>query len=253
MVLGNYFEDAKASLETAFGVNQSIAFSSFNSPFLSNCVINGVTVEHFGSEDSDRANMRVFLQFQEYDFESDGTPKQLVKIMNLLVLNSEADIKWTKRMRTNVWNDRYPTTVAIDMDTAEVYLLFIESYGVELRHFAKLKPDDLEALLLTLDENAPFYIFIDSGAMFDVLDGAEGYSHLLNNLFIVFKGARKVRLNIRSRDVQSELREQQVLSPKDVVDEEARSDGAPEDVQPEIGDTPKEVQPEMTEGTTNVV
>lgn len=204
MVLGNYFEDAKASLETALGVNQSVAFSSFNSPLLSSCVISGVTIEHYGSEDSDRANMRVFLQFQEYAFEEDGAPKQQVKIMNLLVLNSEADNHWTKRMRTNVWNDRYPATVAIDMDTAEVFLLFIEAWGVELRHFSKLKPDELEALLLTLDENAPFFIFIDAQAMFDVLDGAEGYSHLLENLYISFKGSRRMRLNIRKQGVLPE-------------------------------------------------
>ena len=161
MILSNYYEDAKASLESAFCVNQSVAFSSFNSPLLNNCIISGVTIEHFGSEDSDRANMKVFLQFQEYDFEDDGEPKKQVKIMNLLILNSEADTKWTKRMRTNVWSDRYPTTVAIDTDTAEVFLLFLESWGVELKHFSRLKADELEALLLTLDENAPFYIYID--------------------------------------------------------------------------------------------
>lgn len=206
MVLGNYFEDAKSSLEVALGVNQSVAFSSFNSPLLSSCIISGITIEHYGSEDSDRANMRVFLQFQEYGFEEDGAPKQQVKIMNLLVLNSEADNRWTKRMRTNVWNDRYPATVAIDMDTAEVYLLFIESWGVELRHFSKLKPDDLQALLLTLDENAPFYIFIDGLAMFDVLDGAQGYSHLLDNLYISFKGSRRLRVNIRKQGIVPETK-----------------------------------------------
>lgn len=195
--MNKYFDDAKDVVDIALGSNQMISITSFNSPIPAYGTIVGSSVTHYGSEDSDRANLNVFLQFQDYDINDKGVTTKTVKILNLLILNPEGDNRWTRGMVSKVWNNHYPDSVAIDKDTGEVFLLFIESWGAELRHFAKFKSDDLQSLLLTLDETMPYYIFIDSSAMFNVISGEEGYNHLLRNLYISFKGAKRYRLNLR--------------------------------------------------------
>ena len=210
-MLSSFYDDAVAQLEAAMNVNRNLIFSSFYSALPNHAIIEGRTFEKLGSEESDRANISVYLQFREVTITDEGEYKQNVKGTHLIILNPEADNKWTKRMRLQVWDDRYPDSIAIDRDTGEVFLLFLDAWGVELRHFAKIKLSDLEALLLTLDETAPFYIFVDDDAMFMVLDGSEGWNHLLDNLYISLKGSRRLKLYIRKSAKNSENKSEEAV------------------------------------------
>lgn len=199
-MLSNYYEDACEVLEAALSENSFISISSFNSPIVSQVVLEAKTFEHFGSEDSDRANMKLYLQYKELrNNPESGKFQYELSAMELLILNSEGDTRWTPRMKANVWANKYPATVAIDINTGEVYLLFLQSWGIELRHFAKMPLGDLTGFMMTLNPVEPFYIYIYADAMFSVLDGAEGYNHLLDNLYIQFNGAKNYRVSLRGK------------------------------------------------------
>lgn len=186
--MNNYYEDAAEELRLAIENSHLLTVSS-DSPLANQMVIEMYDMKHFGSEDNDKSNIELYLQFREYTLtDTENQPLEpKLRCLNLLLLNPSADTKWTLNMITRVWKNQYPDHVAIDESTGEVYLLFISKWGIELKHFARLNPVELQSVLENIDENNPYYIYILATAMFDVLDGSEGNNHLRKNLYISFK------------------------------------------------------------------
>ena len=208
-MLSNYYEDACHAVEEVLEHSSMISITSFNSPLASQAVLETKTITPL-NEESDRANMQLYLQCKMLVQDDNGNFVKQLHPLNLVVLNSEGDTKWTSRMRSRVWAGQYPDTVALDRETGEIYLVFLTNWGIELRHFGKMQLNDLEGLLLTINENAPFFIYIAAHAMFNVIDGAEGYNHLLSNLYIQFNGSRKYIVSLGSRDSDADT-EQDII------------------------------------------
>lgn len=196
-MLSYFYEDAKAQLDELLQVNNIINISSPNSPVSNQGIIESTIIDHLGSDDSDRANMQVSLRFKEYAANEDGIFEQATRVLNLILLTSEGDRQWTPRMKSFVWNNKYPESIAIDRETGEVYLIYITNMGFELQHYGEIALDKLEAALLTLNNNAPYYIYIADTAMFSVIDGSEGYNHLLKNTYIMLNGIQSTRIQRR--------------------------------------------------------
>ena len=194
-MLSYFYEDAKVQLEDILQTNNIINISSSNSPISNQGIIESTIIDHIGAEDSDRANMQVALRFKEYAANADGVFDQTTRVLNLVMLTSEGDKRWSKRMREYVWKGKYPESIAIDRETGTVYLVFITQIGFELLHYSEIALDKLEAALLTLNNNAPYYIYIEDTAMFDVLDGSEGYNHLYRNTYIMLNGVQQTKIS----------------------------------------------------------
>lgn len=197
-MLSYFYEDAKVQLEDILQVNNVINISSPNSPVANQGIIESTIIDHIGADDSDRANMQLSLRFKEYAANEEGIFEQATRVLNLVMLISEGDRLWSKRMKANVWNSKYPDSVAIDRETGEVYLVFITQAGFELQHYSEIALDKLEATLLTLNNNAPYYIYIEDTAMFDALDGCEGFNHLYKNTYIMLNGVQPIKIPKRA-------------------------------------------------------
>lgn len=207
-MLENYYEDAKETLAKALAPNSVLSITSFNSDLANQLVITSCSIDKWGGVENDRANMELVLNCVGYDFRSeDGVGTRVNHTLRFVVLCSEGDNRWTYNMKNSVWRGYYPSAIAIDEDSGEVYLLFNSNWGVELKHFNSVPTTFLKEFMYTRDENAPYYIYIDSRAMFDVLDGAEGYNHLLRNLYIQFQGTAPYRLHIRGSIADEEMLE----------------------------------------------
>ena len=127
-MLSYFYEDAKMQLEDILQVNNVINISSNNSPVPNQGIIESAIIDHIGADDSDRANMQLSLRFKEYAANEDGIFEQLTRVLNLVMLTSEGDKRWTKRMKDIVWKGKYPESVAIDRETGTVYLVFITEF-----------------------------------------------------------------------------------------------------------------------------
>lgn len=203
--MNNYYEDAYVELQSAIESSHLLSVTG-DSPLANQMVIESYEITHFGSEDNDKSNISLYLQFREYvlsDTETNALEPKL-HCLNLLLLTPQGDNRWTINMITRVWKNQYPDHVAIDRNTGEVYLFFITKWGIELRHFARLDALQLQTILDTVDENTPYYIFVLASAMFEVLDGAEGTNHLRKNLYISFKTSSK-RINLKQRSATEDF------------------------------------------------
>ena len=200
----NYYMDAVSVLNAAFSVNNMFSISSFHTPLFNQGIVESCLIEPLSTEDSDRANLKMSLQFKEYVQDETGGFVQASRTINFVILNPEGDRHWTRRMKLYVWDGNYPDTVAIDRDTGEVYLLYLGTDTAEFKHYSELGLDKLEAALSSLNYNAPYYIFISDKAMFEYIDGGEGYNHLLRNTYIMLDGSDKVRIDFRGEPLEEE-------------------------------------------------
>lgn len=204
-MLENYYEDAKETLSKVLAPNSVLGITSFNSDLANQLVIISCAIDKWGEGENDRANMTLTLSCVGYDLNEQGSVgAKKTHTLRLVVLCSEGDDRWTYNMKNSVWRGYYPSAVAIDEDSCEVYLLFNSNWGVELKHFNSVPENFLKDFMYTRDESKPYYIYIDSRAMFDVLDGAEGYNHLLRNLYIQFQGTAPYRLHLRGSIAEEE-------------------------------------------------
>lgn len=201
---GNYYEDASRLLESVFSVNNTFCISSFHSPLFNQGIVEACKVSPFAAEDSDRSNINLSIQFKEYIQDDTGAFTQVSHTRDFILLNPEGDTRWTRRMRLYVWDNNYPDTIAIDRHTGEVYALYLGTESAEFKHFSAIPVDELETVLMALDYNAPFYIFLDDKAMFDFIDGGEGFNHLLHNTYIMLIGTNKARINFRKNKSEEE-------------------------------------------------
>ena len=194
-----YYEDAVAQYSNYLATNNVLLFSSLNSSIPNHAIIENSIIDRCYEED-DRANLSIIIQFKEYVQGDDGLFTDVSRTMNLVFFNPEGDTKWTARMKSRVWRGKYPDTIAVDRETGDIYLVFITPKAtLELCHYSKIQLSKLENILMSVNHNEPFYIFVDDKAMFDVIDGAEGYNHLFNKTYIVFNSAQEVRVYRREQ------------------------------------------------------
>lgn len=194
---GNYYEDAVRTLESVFRVNNTFCISSFHSPLFNQGIVESCKVTPLASEDSDRSNVLLSVRFKEYIQDDKGAFTYTSSTREFIIFNPEGDTRWTRRMKLSVWDNNYPDTVAIDRESGDVYVLYLGTESAEFKHFSSIPVDELNTVLMALDYNAPFYIFIDDKAMFSVLDGGEGFNHLLHNTYIMLTGTNRVRIDFR--------------------------------------------------------
>jgi hypothetical protein len=134
----------------------------------------------------------------------------LEKTRILRVLCNLGDTQWTYSMIEKLWDGDYPSTVVVDKETGEVFLLAIKLGWLEMTSFGTLTAPQFVLFNSDLSEREPFRIGVSETAMFDVLGGAEGYNHLKRNIFIEFNCGLPVRVAVVSTDVAESSEEVEV-------------------------------------------
>lgn len=130
----------------------------------------------------------------------------LKKSRQLRLFSPHGDKVWTYRMIQKVWEGEYPSTVALDIDTGEVFFLGIKDWGLELIQFGFIPKHQLEFFDETINDREPYTVKIDADAMFDYIDGAEGLSYLKRNVIVHFHASTPVIVthDVRMTDLTSE-------------------------------------------------
>lgn len=118
----------------------------------------------------------------------------------IVLLTTAGDIYWHKVLRDKVWNGKYPTTVGVDIETGEVYVIYLYSSYIELQLFGVLNELDIEGVAVNLSEKTPYRIYIAYDALWKYASEEEGTRYLRDNLYIEFDCGRPVQVSLMSAD-----------------------------------------------------
>lgn len=194
----NYI-DAKNRLEEALEHSTIITKKEYGVLFSTVCELVDYSIEPIaGDLDDSPANLKLTIAFNE-NLIVDDKLKKISRNLVLHVLSNKGDTVWTHAMITKVWDGNYPSAVAVDPDTGEVYLINIMLSGLELVMFGEFDKYGIEAFNADINDTEPYRIGIDEDAMFRVLDGAEGNNYLKYNIYVEFNTIVKIRVYPRNR------------------------------------------------------
>lgn len=195
------FEAVKETLSNAF-INKRIAFGTWGSKLGNVGYVKSYDICNVGKgsaadEDSD-ANVTLVVNYTIAQFDDTGFSSSVEFNSTFDLYSTIGDNAWTNNMKMKVFDGNYPSTVAVDKDTAKLYFVFAYSWGIEFKEFALLPDESFEALE-ELNTKAPYRIRIDPEAMFLYIDGAEGTNYLRKNLIVEFDCGRPVIVRASER------------------------------------------------------
>lgn len=211
--LPNSFEDAKNLIKKVIEKKNSLSIRDFKSEFPSLADITHFYLEEPQSPSTQGyANLDLVLQYNQLMLQPDSGLKTVERTKKLRLLSSEGDNQWTFRMKNLVWEGVYPTCVAIDLETAEVILVFLHSDELELVHFSYLDEVEFETFQFDVNDREPYSIRINEQAMFDYIDGKEGIKTLYEGIKIRFQCSIPITVHYQKpldRDAEKVEREQE--------------------------------------------
>lgn len=189
------FIDAKSLIEGVVDASPLLSLRTDGVMFANLCDILYLHIED--AEDVEGySNLTLVVTYKQNVFMETSNFTAVEKTRKLKVLTSIGDTSWTYRMIDKVWEGDYPSTVAVDVTTGEVFFLSIKVNRLELIEFGLLSNLELDTFNLEVHDREPYRITIDSSAMFDYIDGAEGINSLRRNIVVEFNCA--VPLRVRS-------------------------------------------------------
>lgn len=177
--------------------NKIMGIGVYGFDIVSQCCISDIHFHKEGREDNEYPNMEIQLSYTQKIDTGSGI-EWVPNTRTLFMLNNIGDYKWTYNMREKLWDGEYPYTVAIDEVTGEVFFIHIIMGGLVLKLFGR-EEGLYERIKGYIDEREPYKIKIDEDAMFSVIDGAEGYNHLKDNIYIQLNCENK-KINIRKME-----------------------------------------------------
>lgn len=112
------------------------------------------------------------------------------------ILTPEGDTLWGRNLQRQVWGDDYPTTVAIDKYTGEVYEFHIyPTKLIEFRLFGKMTEEELEMYKEDINRESPYKMKLKEEAIYKYLEGEEGTRYLRENMQIELDCGVKLVVN----------------------------------------------------------
>jgi hypothetical protein len=190
-VFESAFSAVKRTLEQG-----NLAFSSYNSNLRNYAILRNFNICNVGRDNSDASNMTLSLDYTITLPDDNGCLMTYEKSRQINLLCTLGDCDWTHNMIDYVWNGDYPSTIGIDINTGDVFLVYLRNTCLELRYFSVLDNNQLSRFDEDVNLSRPFKLKVDERALFLVLDGCEGYNHLKENVYIEFNSIPPMRVEL---------------------------------------------------------
>lgn len=175
--------DAKVLLESSLSDNAHLRFQAFEGWFARPCEVTNYFINEVADLEAE-SNIDLNITYNA-SYYTDGVGFQTVeRVRNLRLLSARGDNKWTYRLVEKIWEGNYPSTVAVDLESRDVFLVNITSSGLDLVLFGLLDESQFEAFALESNDRTPFRLKIGEQALMDFVDGAEGINNLRKNIII---------------------------------------------------------------------
>lgn len=175
--------DAKSMVESALNSNMRLLQRTYDAIFAQVSTITHFFIEEVEDE-MGSSTLDLTITYLEGVLKEGHEFKEVEKTRKLKVLSAKGDSEWTYRLIQRVWEDNYPTTVAIDMETKELFFFNIKMSAIELVAFSVLDDQQFEAFKFELNDHEPFKVRLAEKAMMTFIDGAEGINYLKRNIIV---------------------------------------------------------------------
>lgn len=191
MRLPETYIDAKQTIEESLEGNKLI-IGKYGSLLANLC-----DVIHYHVQDVENkeglGNLTLLLTYKVRIINKYNKFEEVKKSQTLKVLTTKGDKIWPYSIVIKVWEGNYPSGVAVNEETGQIYLLNLRMSGLELVSFSTFTEEELAAFKEDLNEVAPYRITLNEDAMFDYIAGLEGNRHLKETLSIEFDCGVKIR------------------------------------------------------------
>lgn len=177
------FMEARELLENCLNDNSRIFFKAYDDWQTRPCEVVNFYIEEVEDESVD-SNLTLSLTYNLPIISEQGENQIVEKTKKLRLLSARGDTKWTYRLITKIWEGKYPSTVAVDIETQDVYFLNITMHGVDLIQFGVLDEQQFEAFANEINDRYPFRIKVAEQALMNFIDGAQGIQHIRDNMII---------------------------------------------------------------------
>lgn len=180
--------DACEMLKNVLQDNVAVLEGVYREPAKHICLLKKYSIEANDETENNYADILLHVEYTRNAFKGAKISEVEIKL-DLRLLSNAGDRDWGHRSTINIWDGDYPSTVAVEENTGDVYLVFIrEEKGrkIEFIKFGNMTESELNAFKDSYNDREPFSIGIDEDALFELLDGTEGYNYLKNNVYIKF-------------------------------------------------------------------
>lgn len=181
------YSDAKELINSVLERGSSVVFSKYRHEYSNACLVKHYYIEPPAEGlDNGQPNLDLRIDYVENKI-VEGVCKPLERHKRLRVLSSTGDTHWdNKNIVLKVWNGDYPTTVAVDVESGHVYLVYLYFNQFRLEYFGSMDDEQLETFLYTVNDREPFSIFINPNTMFQYIAESEGTNALKRGVTITF-------------------------------------------------------------------
>jgi len=187
-----YFE-ARRDIEEALESCNIISLKTYGSLKSIPCEIKHIHIEGVADVDS-FANIDIIVTYKENVINKENKFESVTRVKNIKVLSSGYDTMWSYNMIHKIWSGDYPSSVAIDKETGVLFFFNVRPSGVELIEFGVLDSSQMDAFFDSWNDREPFRIMLDEKAMFNYIDGSEGYRNLRENVYVELNCIVKLRV-----------------------------------------------------------
>ncbi len=192
MRLPEIYMDAKQVIEDTLDGNQKLVLGKYGSLYANLCDVTHYHIQDLKNKEG-LANLTLLITYKERVINKYDKFEEIKKTQKLKVLTTKGDRIWPYSMVIKVWDGNYPSGVAVNEETGQIYFLNLRMSGLELVSFAKFTTEELEAFKEELNEIAPYKIVLDEDTMFDFIAELEGNRALKSTLTVVFDCGVKIR------------------------------------------------------------
>lgn len=191
--LPNTYIDARDMIKDALESAGKLSIRRYMALFSSLCDVTHFHIEEIHDEEA-YANLDLVLTYKQPQLEAKDNYSFVEKTKNLRVLCNHGDNLWNYQLINKVWDGDYPSTVAVDVETKEVFLFSVKLNRIELIEFGELTNSEFETFCNELHERDPFRVLISPEAMYDYLSESEGINHLKRNIYVEFNCGLPLRV-----------------------------------------------------------
>lgn len=183
--LGTRFIDAKSQIEGAVNLKKLLEFGIYGENLIRSYAIELVSIDTDDMAEDSFSNFHILIEANEVEIFVNEKNKLHLDLYFLC--SSSAYFNWTSALILKVWGNDFPSTVAIDKETKQIYFVYLRETSIKLELFGVLTDEQYQTVSDSLVESKPFEIGIGHDAMYAYIDGSEGFNHLRENIFVEFK------------------------------------------------------------------
>lgn len=139
-------------------------------------------------------NLKLEMHYIDATFGVKSKPYSEEKVKSLILLCPKGDVQLDGM--DELWGGKgKPHTVAIDENNGDIYLVYLNDWGMYLQMFERLTEVQKDLVLSEVDEENPFEFGVHKEALYKFIAREEGWRYMRESLYIQFNTINPLTVN----------------------------------------------------------